>query len=126
MTRRADLPARDELVVTDPGAALVAVDRSAFEGPLAKAFVRGTHRSVDPETTWARLRDHLPAIGVTRVADVTGLDRLGLHVYLAVQPLSRSLSIAQGKGTDPVAARVSAVMEAAETWSAERHELPVW
>lgn len=125
-SRRPDLPVRQELVVTDPDAALAAVDPRAFDGPLAKAFSHGTHRSVDPSETWARLRDHLPAIGVTRVADVTGLDRLGLHVYLAIQPLSRSLSTAQGKGTDAVTAKVSAVMEAAETWSAERHELPVW
>jgi len=59
-------------------------------------------------------------MGITRLANVTGLDYLNVPVFMAVRPGSRSLSVAQGKGLDLDAARVSAFMEAAETFHAEQ------
>ncbi len=53
------------------------------------------------------------------MADVTGLDRLGLPVYQAMRPASLNLSVSQGKGLSRTAARVSAVMESIEMWHAE-------
>ena len=91
----------------------------------AKAHLLGTHRTVPPAETVARLRPLMPALGITRLADVTGLDRIGVPVFQAVRPLSRSVSVSQGKGLDAVAARASALMEAAETWHAERAEVPL-
>lgn len=88
-----------------------------------KAIVRGTHRVCAPEETWERVRPRLAAAGITRVADVTRLDVIGIPVYQAVRPLSRNLSVSQGKGITPMLARVSAVMEAVELWHAERVEL---
>lgn len=70
-----------------------------------------------------RLLPLLPRLGVTRLADVTGLDVIGLPVVQAVRPGSRSLSVAQGKGTTREAAEVSAIMEAAEGFHAERIRL---
>lgn len=58
-------------------------------------------------------------IGVTRLADVTGLDDIGIPVFLGVRPASRSLVVSAGKGLDPVAARTAALMESAEVWHAE-------
>lgn len=60
------------------------------------------------------------AIGVTRLGDITGLDRIGIPLFQAVRPLARSLSVSQGKGATPDAARVSALMEAIEVDHAER------
>ncbi len=60
------------------------------------------------------------AIGVTRLADVSGLDRIGLPMFQAIRPLALSLSVSQGKGLTPDAARVSALMEAIELDRAER------
>jgi ribosomal protein S12 methylthiotransferase accessory factor len=57
--------------------------------------------------------------GITRVANVTGLDFIGVPVYVAVRPNARSIAVSQGKGLDPAAARVSALMEALECWHAE-------
>jgi len=57
--------------------------------------------------------------GVTRLADVTGLDRLGLPVWQAVRPAGRSLSVHQGKGPTPEAARIGALCEAIEAHCAE-------
>jgi ribosomal protein S12 methylthiotransferase accessory factor len=85
----------------------------------AKRFRQGTHRVRPPEETWHRLQDLLPAAGITRVADVTALDVLGVPVYQAVRPASRNLAVSQGKGVTAAAARVSAVMEAFELWHAE-------
>ncbi|HEV2816617.1 MAG TPA: YcaO-like family protein [Allosphingosinicella sp.] len=58
--------------------------------------------------------------GVTRLADVTGLDRLGLPVWQAVRPAGRSLSVHQGKGASPEAAKLGALCEAIEAHCAEQ------
>lgn len=70
-----------------------------------------------------RLLPHLAALGITRVADVTGLDRIGLPVALAVRPLGRALAVNQGKGPTLAAAKLSAIFEAAEQAAAESHRL---
>ncbi len=84
-----------------------------------KTWRRGTHRTCAPEETLARFGPHARALGITRLADVTGLDYLGIPVFMAVRPNARSLSVSQGKGLDAAAARTSAFMEAAELDHAE-------
>jgi ribosomal protein S12 methylthiotransferase accessory factor len=76
---------------------------------LPKAHRRGCHRAVAPHETLARLRPLLAGMGITRVADITGLDRIGIPVFVACRPNSRSLAVSQGKGLDADAARVSAI-----------------
>ena len=60
--------------------------------------------------------------GITRVGDLTGLDDLGLPVWFACRPNSRTLSVSQGKGLTPAQARISAIMEALEDAMAEQGE----
>jgi ribosomal protein S12 methylthiotransferase accessory factor len=67
----------------------------------------------------------LPRFGITRVANITGLDRVGIPIFQAIRPNSRSLSVSQGKGVDADASRVSAIMESIETYHAERVHLPL-
>lgn len=57
--------------------------------------------------------------GVTRLADITRLDRVGLPVWQAVRPAGRSLSVHQGKGPSPRAAKIGALCEAIEAHCAE-------
>jgi len=57
--------------------------------------------------------------GVTRLADITGLDRAGVPVFHAVRPRSRALSLHQGKGLAPEEAQLGALMEAVESAMAE-------
>jgi ribosomal protein S12 methylthiotransferase accessory factor len=57
---------------------------------------------------------------VTRIGDVTGFDRIGVPVFQAVRPMSRSLSVSQGKGRRRPQARLSALMEALELHCGER------
>lgn len=85
----------------------------------SKRYLLGTHRARPPSETWEAVRPHLRAAGITRVADVTALDRIGIPVWQAVRPASRNLSVSQGKGASAEAARVSAAMEALELWHAE-------
>ena len=62
--------------------------------------------------------------GVTRVADLTGLDRLDIPVVQAVRPMGKSLSTTMGKGMDLDAAITGAIMEAVEVYCAEELPLP--
>lgn len=91
----------------------------------SKIYTRGTHRVRAPEHTWQLLEPRLPEYGITRVADVTGLDVFGIPVTMSVRPLAWTLSASQGKGHTLELARISAAMEAMELWHAERAHPPV-
>lgn len=84
-----------------------------------KRYFLGTHRTRSPDETWERISPCFERVGITRVADVTRLDRLGIPVFQSIRPASRNLSVSQGKGFTPAAARVSAAMESIEMWHAE-------
>ncbi|HSH46685.1 MAG TPA: YcaO-like family protein, partial [Longimicrobiales bacterium] len=79
-----------------------------------KGWTAGTHRAVSPDATWAAVEPLLERAGVTRMADLTGLDRIGLPVRAAIRPRGRILQTTNGKGLRDVDARVSAAMEALE------------
>ncbi|WP_216665244.1 YcaO-like family protein [Pseudoruegeria sp. HB172150] len=93
-------------------------------GDRPKIYWDGTHRAAVPEETWDRIQPLLSRAGVTRIGELTSLDRIGLPVAQAIRPMSRALTTSQGKGTTPVTARVSAGMEALEKWHAEILEKP--
>lgn len=98
---------------------------TATAAPGDKGYRRDTHRGVPPEATLARIRPHLGTMGITRIAHVTGLDRIGLPVVMVARPNSRSVAVAQGKGLSRAAAEASGVMEAVESWHAERVARPL-
>jgi len=60
------------------------------------------------------------ALGVTRVARVTGLDRAGVEVACAVRPGGHVLQVTNGKGRSWEEASAAALSEAAELWAAEQ------
>src|SRR5438874_9718650 len=91
----------------------------AAEEPLPKRFWQGTHRTADPGETLARVRPHAARMGITRLGNITGLDRIGIPVAIAVRPNSRSVSVSQGKGLELPQALASALMEACEGFHAE-------
>jgi ribosomal protein S12 methylthiotransferase accessory factor len=90
----------------------------AFE-ELVALRLAGWAQSGDPPLTRARLQPVLDRLGITRVGDLTGLDQLGLPVWFATRPASRSLCVTNGKGLTDDAAWLSAVMEGAEQALAE-------
>lgn len=80
-------------------------------------------RSSPAALTVERLRPHLMALGITRLARQTGLDRIGIPCFSAIRPAGLTLSVSQGKGRDDAGAMASALMEAAEFAIAERPEI---
>lgn len=85
-----------------------------------KAYFDGTHRCERPQNTFDNVRGYLLEFGITRIANITGLDRIGIPVFVVCRPNSRSIAISQGKGATDEAALVSGVMESIETYHAER------
>jgi YcaO-like protein with predicted kinase domain len=81
-----------------------------------------SQRTKHPEETLRAIAPLFGHIGLTRIADVTGLDCIGIPVVMAVRPNSRSLSVSQGKGIDLFSAKVSGGMEALELYCAERRD----
>jgi ribosomal protein S12 methylthiotransferase accessory factor len=72
-------------------------------------------RECGPEETLAKVRPFFRDFGITRLSDITGLDRIGIPVYNAIVPRSREeLSVYSGKGATALDSKVSAVMEAIE------------
>ena len=58
-------------------------------------------------------------IGISRLANITGLDIVGIPTVSAIRPNGKSLCVSQGKGMSLEQARISAIMEAAELHFAE-------
>jgi YcaO-like protein with predicted kinase domain len=88
--------------------------------PALKGFRSGTHRLIAPGETIERVLRYAPIMGITRVADITGLDTVGLPTVMVCRPNGRSLSVSQGKGLTLDAARASGLMESVESFHAER------
>lgn len=79
-------------------------------------------REISLKNTWDKLEQNLEIIGVTRVADITGLDSVGIPVYQAVRPnTTYPVSVFAGKGTSACEAKVSACMEALESCVTENY-----
>ena len=89
-----------------------------------KLDLGGTFRARDAADTLAWIRPLLPQFGITRVANITGLDRIGIPVWICIRPNGRSLSVSQGKGVTPELAQASAVMESIESHHAEHVRPP--
>lgn len=80
-------------------------------------------REMDPAETLTRMVPFLREIGVSRIADITGLDSIGLPVVVAYRPNARSLATCHGKGATLSEAKTSAVMEALERHCAENPKI---
>jgi putative methanogenesis marker protein 1 len=78
-------------------------------------------RSVAAEETLGRIENLIKVAGITRVADITRLDRIGIPVFSSIRPEAETgaISVYNGKGLTKVQAKVSAIMEGLERYSAE-------
>ena len=87
-------------------------------------YFKGTHRVIAPEKTIEINEDKLKIAGITRIADITDLDRIGLPIYTAIRPTAEdgAISIYGGKGITKDHAKASAMMEGFERYSAEKSE----
>ncbi|HVO87631.1 MAG TPA: YcaO-like family protein [Casimicrobiaceae bacterium] len=88
--------------------------------PLRDAIdLGGTIRAAPVATTLAKARSVIRAVGITRIANVTGLDHVGIPTWQVVRPLARSLTVSQGKGLSDSLAQASGIMESIELHHAE-------
>jgi ribosomal protein S12 methylthiotransferase accessory factor len=90
-----------------------------------KGFYRGTQRTAPPEVTLENIRRVAGTVGLTRLADITGLDRIGIPTFAGYRPQAPTLAASAGKGFTSIAAQVSAGMEAVEIWHAENLTMDV-
>ena len=85
-------------------------------------YFEGTHRVIAPKKTIEINEDKIKTAGITRIADITDLDRIGLPVFTAIRPTAEdgAISIYGGKGISKDHAKASAMMEGFERYSAEK------
>lgn len=85
-------------------------------------YIEGTQRVFTEEETLQRVQPLLKNIGVTRIANITDLDRIGIPVFSSIRPSAAegAISVYSGKGANEVQARISAIMESFERCLAER------
>jgi ribosomal protein S12 methylthiotransferase accessory factor YcaO len=86
---------------------------------VPKIAPRVSERMVSSSETLSRARHWAAAKGVSRLADITGLDRVGIPVFSAVVPKSEdTITVYNGKGLSPLDARIGALMESIERQTA--------
>jgi len=110
-----------EALLPAPNVEPVNFRQQLLSGP--KSFFSGTQRSAPPSETLDLVRPYLRRAGVTRIADVTGLDKVGIPTTLAIRPNAPTMACSSGKGLSLDAAIVSGAMEAIELYAAENIQL---
>ena len=85
-----------------------------------------SERAVASGETLARAAVVAASQGVTRLADITGLDRIGIPVFSAVVPKSDDIiTVYNGKGLSATDARTGALMECIERQTALNTDLAI-
>jgi ribosomal protein S12 methylthiotransferase accessory factor len=106
-----------------------AINTSEFWGleRLRKYSDDGVVRAVHPRSTIRRVKSIASAAGVSRLADVTNLDRLSIPNYMTVRPkdLAPGITYYNGKGTTRDDAHAGALMEAFERHAGEHCGYPI-
>ena len=89
-----------------------------------KRYFFDTHRTLTPVETLRRVETLTDKVGISRIEDITGRDKLNIPVYLAHRPGTEAgaAPVHTGKGLTGDQARVSVLMEAIERYSAEIKE----
>lgn len=90
-----------------------------MSGVQSLVQLRSSYRTRRLSDTLAIGEALAPALGISRVTDITRLDRLGLPVYASIRPRSKGVRVTAGKGVTGDEARASALMEAIEHAVAE-------
>ena len=89
-----------------------------------KIYNNETQRAAPLDATLARIEPLVPAAGITRVADITSLDRIGIPVFSCIRPtaMDGAITVYNGKGATVEESRISAIMEGIERYSSELHD----
>lgn len=95
---------------------------SAFYTGIKDGSVYLSSPESDPEDAEAYFRSLLPLCRrarITRIADLTGLDRIGLPIIQAIRPAALSEVTSLGRGMSKASAAIGAIMESLERFYAE-------
>lgn len=89
-----------------------------------KTYNNETQRATPLDKTLKRIEPLVPAAGITRVADITDLDRIGIPVFSCIRPtaMDGAITVYNGKGATVEESRISAIMEGIERYSSEMHD----
>jgi len=89
-----------------------------------KTYSYETQRAVPLSETLARIEPKVPVAGITRVADITNLDRIGIPVFSCIRPTADdgAITVYNGKGATVEESRISGIMEGIERYSSEIHD----
>jgi ribosomal protein S12 methylthiotransferase accessory factor len=89
-----------------------------------KTYNNETQRAVPLAETLTRIEPKIPAAGITRVAEITGLDRIGIPVFSCIRPTADdgAITVYNGKGATVEESRISGIMEGIERYSSELHD----
>ncbi len=92
--------------------------------PCKKIYNNETQRASPLNETLARIEPKVPAAGITRVADITNLDRVGIPVFSCIRPTAEdgAITVYNGKGATVEESRISAIMEGIERYCGEVHD----
>ena len=87
-------------------------------------YFKGTHRIIPPSKTIKNNEGKTKIAGITRITEITHLDRIGIPVFSAIRPTAQDggISIYGGKGITQDHAKASAMMEGFERYSAEKQD----
>lgn len=87
-----------------------------------KVYKGWTERSSKPSDTLKKVEEFVNDAGITRVADITNLDRLGIPVYSCIRPTAAegAISVYNGKGGTEEEAKAAGIMEGIERYSVEQ------
>ncbi|MBF0516260.1 MAG: YcaO-like family protein [Nitrospirae bacterium] len=92
---------------------------------LPKACHNGVFRTLSPEETLKRIAPYFRTVGLTRLSDITGLDKIGIPVIASIRPDAKTIATSSGKGTTTEAAMASGAMESIEIFHAENIDASV-
>ena len=73
-----------------------------------KTYNRETQRAVPLKETLERIEPKVPVAGITRVADITDLDRIGIPVFSCIRPTADdgAITVYNGKGATVEESRI--------------------
>lgn len=96
-------------------------------GPAPKTYTIDGHRTVHPKITLEKVEPLCKLAGITEIREITKLDRIGIPVFTVKRPTADegAVTIYKGKGASVEQAKVSAIMEALERYSAELNGRPI-
>jgi ribosomal protein S12 methylthiotransferase accessory factor len=98
---------------------------------FAETHRAAKHNGLNPHAhssahTLGIMEKHHARIGLTRLVDLTGQDRIGMPVYNAIRPGMVNYSVQHGKGLAREDAKLSAVMESFERYYGSFAPLPAF